>query len=106
MKLTVGQNFRSLLMTEWISVKDQFPEENQSIAFKVIRYEFPFAGFYREDEFNEASGNLYIYQNEVTHWMPLPKFPIQISSMLQNTRKDMADSFLAGFKRQYGIKDD
>jgi len=62
-------------MTEWISVKDRLPNENQSIAFKTSRYEFPLAGYYRENEFSEGTGNLYIHQSEVIYWMPLPMSP-------------------------------
>lgn len=62
-------------MTEWISVKDRLPIENQSISFKISKYEFPLAGFYREEEFNEGTGNMYIDQTLVTHWIALPTLP-------------------------------
>ena len=61
-------------MSEWISVKDRFPKENEEVlAFagfifyaKYVHPLYPHGFFDLIEEL--------IYQN-VTHWMPLPNPP-------------------------------
>jgi len=65
-------------MSDWISVKDRLPEndDNYLILFEYGRYRFNervIVGFYSNNKWcvSGHSNNL----DTVTHWMPLPEPP-------------------------------
>ena len=71
----------------WISVKERFPEQGQSVIYyfdkcgvyagKYEKYKWPEeAGGHESDCFYSDDGYLC---DDVTHWMPLPEPPILLS---------------------------
>lgn len=70
-------------MSEWISVSDQLPEDNQSVAFVAKtdpRFSMAylngrvFGGTYRAGEFSGFS--FPGCTMDATHWLPLPPPPV------------------------------
>ena len=61
---------------EWISVKDRLPEEGDRYLCRVKSFAFP-GSFYqsllRYDKYGFQDGG--VYEEGVTHWMPLPQPP-------------------------------
>lgn len=67
------------MMPQWISVKDQLPEDNLEVLFFSQEYDGCFVGYkaaegsYVDPESNGLSvSNI---QKYYTHWMPLPETP-------------------------------
>ena len=77
-------------MSEWISVKDELPdEETPVLAFAPNRYDAPVvaARFWEYASYEDAY-NSFLYwdayhndgqdiDSEVTHWIPLPEPPLE-----------------------------
>lgn len=64
-------------MSEWISVKDRLPENEDRILVYDLHNDIEF-GFFnmRDKKFKYFDENGYPYEFlYVTHWMPLPKPP-------------------------------
>lgn len=64
---------------EWISVKDQLPEDDQTVLMCEAGQDgLPIIGWY---ESNDCISGFYpahsfqTFRMHVTHWMPLPKQP-------------------------------
>jgi hypothetical protein len=82
-----GCLYRSLLMSEWISVKDRFPSHQQKVVFYVKGRNECFCGFFekytehsrilkdKENIFFENLDTWWFEDEEITHWMPLPEMP-------------------------------
>ena len=72
---------------EWISIKDRLPEDNQNVLFIEKDSQVPISGWFDKKETNKhQQWNEHcncggyeredkLYQQEVTHWMPLPSPP-------------------------------
>jgi hypothetical protein len=65
-------------MSEWISVKDQMPENRQYVdilvdgRYRKTDYEYEGDGVFYEDNYDITYS-----VGSVTHWMPLPKPPVK-----------------------------
>lgn len=76
-KVINGLKQNSMETNKWISVKDRLPEEGQKVIvfdneYKTVdTYEFEDSKFLYRDSYHTDD-----YTNFVTHWMPLPKPPI------------------------------
>ncbi len=65
------------MQNEWISVKDRLPEKNGRYITTVCKYKDEIDVFdlwYEDDDWYIDEGD-YMYEYEVTHWMPLPEPP-------------------------------
>jgi len=58
-------------MTEWISVKDELPDERYVLCFQGGASNNPIHVGFRSNHSGHWLPNLY----NVTHWMPLPEPP-------------------------------
>lgn len=58
----------------WISVKDRLPEESSEVLF--VLYGKVYLGDYLLNEaFETPAGSVFLADEAVTHWMPLPEAP-------------------------------
>ncbi len=71
-------------MSEWISVKERLPEKGQFVLIICAGSSIPISASYEPGEYYEWDENCncggygsekHFYQNEITHWMPLPEVP-------------------------------
>lgn len=72
-------------MSEWISVEDKMPPNNQMVIGYTPCDGFMFVGFYRAEKHHTydwsnwyiitAMRSTKIVKKKVTHWMPLPEPP-------------------------------
>lgn len=72
-------------MSEWISVKEQLPEEDDANDYLITDGNSCFVGFYRHDVkawdnftlgwVQELYADGTVATVEITHWMPLPELP-------------------------------
>ena len=59
---------------QWISVKDRLPEESSEVLF--VLYGKVYLGDYLLNEaFETPAGSVFLADEAVTHWMPLPEAP-------------------------------
>jgi len=65
-----------LFFMKWISVKEQLPEDDQTILVYNPRASLFQLGYYLKDEDSFYSIESYFaFPLHVTHWMPLPQPP-------------------------------
>ena len=64
---------------EWISVKDRLPENNRNEDFIVFDNFFDTCNIstasFSDGNWYDYLGDLHKYNDDITHWMPLPKPP-------------------------------
>ena len=62
------------MLAQWISVKDRLPEESSEVLF--VLYGKVYLGDYLLNEaFETPAGSVFLDDEAVTHWMPLPEAP-------------------------------
>jgi hypothetical protein len=67
---------------EWIKVSDRLPELDNNVLIYVDNQRTVFEGYYHgeyENRFNswDVCCNEHLVIDKVTHWMPLPKSPME-----------------------------
>lgn len=74
----IEQAVKTQAVQEWISVKDEMPEQGQKVlVFRPHAHEKP----YKDPNYKictYAGEDIFInshFEHEITHWMPLPKPP-------------------------------
>jgi hypothetical protein len=63
---------------EWINVKDQLPDLPDHHTGRVLtcdKYGFVTEGNYLNDGFYDFVDDDWVINNDITHWMELPKAP-------------------------------